>query len=89
MMQESAMHVHICIHSMSTMVQGGRCGGSAGAALHERSGFSTKGRTPNIRYLSRNLVLSRFMPFLTGFHRAFNESHLAFIELSMKAILLS
>ena len=44
---------------------------------------------PTYAILSRNLVLSRFTPFLKGFHRAFNKSHPAFIELSMKAILFS
>ena len=36
-------------------VQGGRCWGSAGAALHDRSGSSTTGRTPNIRYFVAKL----------------------------------
>ena len=35
--------------------QGGRCWGSAGAALHDRSGSSTTGRTPNIRYFVAKL----------------------------------
>ena len=30
--------------------QGGRSWGTAGPAVHDRSGSSTKGRTPNIRY---------------------------------------
>ena len=37
--------------------QGGTCWGSAGAALHERSGSSTKGRTPNIRYFVAKLSI--------------------------------
>ena len=36
------------------MFQGGRCWGSPGAALHERSGSSMKGRTPTYAILSRN-----------------------------------
>ena len=67
----------------------GRVAEVARAALTERSGSSTKGRSPNIRYLSRNLVLSQFTRFLKAFHRAFNESHPAFIELSKRAILFS
>ena len=51
--------------------------------------ITDEGRVPEDPILSRNLVLSRFTPFLKGFHRAFNESHPAFIELSTKAILLS
>ena len=31
-------------------IHGGRCWGTAGTVVHERSGSSTKGRTPNIRY---------------------------------------
>ena len=33
-------------------------------------------------------ILSRFTRFLNGFHRAFNESHDAFVELSTKDILI-
>ena len=44
---------------------------------------------PTYANLSRNLVLSQFTPFLNGFHRALNESHPAFVELSTKVILLS
>ena len=36
-------------------MQGGRCCASARAALTERSGSSTKGRTPNIRYFVAKL----------------------------------
>ena len=35
--------------------QGGRSWGTAGPPVHERSGSSTKGRTPNIRYLVAKL----------------------------------
>ena len=77
---QSAIFTNIC-----QMTQGGRCCASARAALTERSGSSTKGRFPNIRYF----VAKRFTRFLKGFHRAFNESHPAFVELSTKAILLS
>ena len=52
-------------------------------------GLLRKEGPPTYAILSRNLVLSRFTPFLKGFHRAFNESHPAFKELSMKAIGLS
>ena len=38
-----------------SLQQGGRCWGSAGAALHDRSGSSTTGRTPNIRYFVAKL----------------------------------
>ena len=43
-------------------------------AVTKRPGSSTKGRTPNVHF---------------GFCRAFNESHLIFVELSTKIILLS
>ena len=52
-------------------------------------GLLRKEGPPTYAILSRNLVMSRFTHFLKGFHRAFNESHPAFEELSMKAILLS
>ena len=71
----------------------------ARAALTERSGSSTKGRTPNIRYfvakLSNVAIYALFERLSQGFQRkpscirrAFNESNLAFVELSTKAILL-
>ena len=80
--------------------QGGRCCASAQAALTERSGSSTKGRTPNIRYfvakLSNVAIYALFERLSQGFQqkpscflRAFNESHPAFVELSTKVILLS
>ena len=37
--------------------QGGRCWGTAQPAVHERSGSSTKGRTPNIRYFVAKLSI--------------------------------
>ena len=52
-------------------------------------GLLRKEGPPTYAIVSRNLVLSRFTRFLKGFHRAFNESHPAFLELSTKAILLS
>ena len=52
-------------------------------------GLLRKEGPPTYAILSQNLVLSRFMRFSKGFHRAFNESHPAFKELSRKAILLS
>ena len=55
--------------------QGGRCWGTAGPAVPERSGSSPKGRPPTYAILSRNLVLSRFTHFMNGHHRAFYESH--------------
>ena len=72
----------------------------ARAALTERSGSSTKGRTPNIRYFVAKLsivaIYALFERLSQGFHRkpscfrrVFKESHLAFVELSTKAILLS
>ena len=51
-------------------------------------GLLRKEGPPTYAILSRNSVLSRFTRFLKGFHRAFNESHPAFIKLSKKAILL-
>ena len=45
-------------------------------------GLLRKEGPPTYAILSRNLVLSRFTPFLKGFHRAFNESHPAFVDLS-------
>ena len=50
-------------------------------------GLLRKEGPPTNANLLRNLVLSQFTPFLKGFHRALNESHPAFIELSMKVIL--
>ena len=80
--------------------QGGRCCASTRAALTERSGSSTKGRTPNIRYFVAKLsivaIYALFERLSQGFERksscfrrALNESHLAFVEHSTKAILLS
>ena len=71
----------------------------ARAALTERSGSSAKGRTPNIRYFVAKLInvaiyalferLSQgFQRKPSCFHRAFNEGHPVFVELSTKAILL-
>ena len=71
-----------------TNMQGGRSWGVAVGALPERSGSSTKGRIPNIRYFGAKLF-SRFTRFLNQRHRgAFNESHPAFVELSTRFILL-
>ena len=64
-----------------TNMQGGRSWGVAVGALPERSGSSTKGRIPNIRYFGAKLF-SRFTRFL-------NQSHPAFVELSTRFILLS
>ena len=66
-----------------------RVADDARAALTERLGSSTKGRTPNIRYFVAKLSIVAIYALLKGFHRAFNESHPAFVELSTKAILLS
>ena len=41
-------------------------------------GLLRKEGPPTYAILSRNLVMSRFTHFLTGFHRAFNKSHPAF-----------
>ena len=59
-------------------------------------GLLRKEGPPTYAILSRNLVLSRFFERLSQgfrrklscFRRAFNETHPAFVELSMKAILL-
>ena len=78
--------------------KGGICWGSAGTALHEWSGSSTKGRTPNIRYfVAKLIIVAIYTPFESlsyafqrkpsCLHRAFNESHLAFVELSTKTII--
>ena len=67
--------------------------------LSARSGSSTKGRIPNIRYFvakpSIVLIYAFFERLSQGFqrkpscfHRAFNEGHPVFVELSSKAILL-
>ena len=85
--------------------QGGRSWGSAGAALPERSGSSTKGRTSNIRYfvakpsivaiyalferLSQGFQLKPSCSHRACFLRAFNKSNPSFVELSTKALLLS
>ena len=70
----------------------------ARAALTERAGSSTKGRTPNcfVAKLSIVAIYALFERLSQGFERksscfrrAFNESHLAFVELSTKDILLS
>ena len=71
------------------VVQGGRSCASVRAALTERSRSSTKGRTPNICYFVAKLSIVAIYALLKGFHRAFNESYPAFLELSTKAILLS
>ena len=89
----------------SSPVQGGRSWGSAGAALPERSGSSTKGRTSNIRYfvakpsivaiyalferLSQGFQLKPSCSHRACFLRAFNKSNPSFVEFSAKAILLS
>ena len=69
-------------------IQGGTCCVSARAALTERSGSSTKGRTPNIRYfVAKPSIVAIYVLFVRlsqGFQR-----HPAFIELTTKAILLS
>ena len=59
-------------------------------------GLLRKEGPPTYAILSRNLVLSLFERLSQGFqrkpscfHRAYYESHLAFVELSTKAILLS
>ena len=65
--------------------------GSAGVALHERSGSSTKGRTPNIRYfVAKPCIVAIYALFerlsqgfewkSSCFRRAFNESHPMFGE---------
>ena len=70
----------------------------ARAALTERTGSSTKGRTPNIRYfVAKPSIVAIYALFEwlsqsfeqkpSCFRRAFNESHPAFVELSSKAIL--
>ena len=89
----------ICVMH-DTNMQGGRSWGVAVGALPERPGSSTKGRIPNIRYfvakLSNVAIYALFERLSQGFQRKpscfrrpFNENHPAFIELSMKAILLS
>ena len=52
-------------------------------------GLLRKEGPPTYAILSQNSVFSRFTHFLKDFHRALNESHPAFVELSTKAILLS
>ena len=80
-------------------IQGGRSWGTAGPPVHETSGSSTKGRTPNIRYFvlkpSIVSIYAFFERLSQGFQRkpscflrAFKESHPAFVDLSTKAILL-
>ena len=69
--------------------QGGRCCASVRAALTERSGTSTKGRTPNIRYFVAKLSIVAIYVLFERLSHGFNESHPAFAELSTKAILLS
>ena len=75
-----------------TASQGGRSCASARAALTERSGSSTKGRTPNIRCfvakLSNVAIYALFERHSQGFQRKpscfrrpFNENHPAFVEL--------
>ena len=61
----------------------------ARAALTERSGSSTKGRTPNIRYFDAKSLAKSLLRKPSCFRRAFNKSHPAFVELSTKVILLS
>ena len=52
-------------------------------------GLLRKEGPPTYAILSRNLVLSQCTRFLKGCHRALNENHPAFVELSTKTILLS
>ena len=56
-----------------SLAQGGRCCASVRAALTERSGSSTKGRTPNIRYfvakLSNVAIYALFERLSQGFQR--------------------
>ena len=47
-------------------------------------GLLRKEGPPTYATVSQNLVLLQFARSLKGFHRAFNESHLAFGELSTK-----
>ena len=74
---------HIFTHG-----QGGRCWGTAGRAVDERSGSSTKGRPPTYAILLQNLVMSRFTRFSKGHHRAFYESLPALGVFSTKVSLL-
>ena len=70
-------------------LHGSRVPDVARAALTERSGSSTKGRTLNIRYFVAKLSIVAIYEFLERhIHRALNESH-PVVELSTKAILLS
>ena len=68
-------------------------------AVTERSGSSTKGRTPNIRYFVAKLSIVAFYALFerlsqsierkpSCFRRALNESHPVFVELSTKDILI-
>ena len=77
---------------MLLAVQGGRCCASTQAVLTEKSGSSTKGRTPNIRYFVAKLSIVAIYAFFerlpqgferkpSCFRRAFKESHPAFGEL--------
>ena len=49
------LSLHFCLQQ--TWKQGGRCCANARTAFTERSGSSTKGRTPNIRYFVAKLSI--------------------------------
>ena len=59
------------------------------SSAHRKVRVFYKRKGPDIRYFVAKLSIVAIYAFLKGFHRAFNESHLAFVELSTKAILLS
>ena len=84
----------------NAMGQGGRCWGTAGPAVPERSGSSPKGRTSNIRYFVAKLSIvaiyalfewppQSFLQKSSYFGSVFNESQLAFEGLPTKVSLLS
>ena len=54
---ECALHSDIYDVNAHCLIQGGRCFGTLGPAVTERSGSSTKGRTPDIRYFVAKLSI--------------------------------
>ena len=83
------MQVHKPWHFFVTVFRVADVGGARERRSTKGKGLLRKEGPPTYAILSRNLVLSQCTRFLKGCHRALNENHPAFVELSTKAILLS
>ena len=56
---DSVLAVDFSVMEQEQEEQGGRCYASVRAALTERSGSSSKGRTPNIRYFVAKQIFTQ------------------------------